>query len=232
MQNKPYKVPLHIRFNRVIMRPIFQALYGLMGRIRIQGRANIPLGTPYIAAINHVSIFDPPFMLSFWPEFLEIIGAAEVFKKSGQGIILSLYGTILVYHGEYDRALLEKTVAVLKTGRPLAIFPEGGRSHVTAMQRAMPGIGFILEKTQVPVVPVGIAGTTGDFWQRAKRGEKPLIEMNIGRPIHFETSAFSSGALRKTARQSVADTIMQHIAGLLPEEYHGAYAGKAISRGG
>lgn len=210
------------------MRPVFRMLYKTLGRIKITGEHHVPVGKPYVIAANHVSIFDPPFAVSFWQETPEVIGASTVFQKQGQGLLLSMYGVIPVYHGEYDRALLEKTITILKAGLPLYIAPEGGRSHVKAMQRAMPGIGYIIDQVQVPVIPVGIVGTTGDFWQRATHGERPQVEMNIGKPIQLPPNT-EKGAARREMRQHNADLVMRHIAGLLPEEYHGVYAGQAIT---
>ncbi len=225
---KPYRVPFHIQFNRIYLRFGIRTLFKIMGRVKVVGRENVPLGKPYVIAINHISIFDPPLTVSFWPEEPEVIGAADVFEKKGQGTILSLYGVIPVHRGDYDRALLEKILAIIKSGRPLVIAPEGGRSHEPAMRRAMPGVGYIIEHTQVPVIPVGLVGTLDDFWQRAKHGEKPLLEMRIGKPIIFPPIT-QKGAERREARQHNADLVMRHIAGLLPEEYHGVYAGQAIS---
>lgn len=225
---KPYRVPFHIQFNRIYLRFGIRTLFKIMGRVKVVGQENVPLGKPYVIAINHISIFDPPLTVSFWPEEPEVIGAADVFEKKGQGTILSLYGVIPVHRGDYDRALLEKILAIIKSGRPLVIAPEGGRSHEPAMRRAMPGVGYIIEHTQVPVIPVGLVGTLDDFWQRAKRGEKPLLEMRIGKPIIFPPIT-QKGAERREARQYNADLVMRHIAGLLPEEYHGVYAGQAIS---
>lgn len=225
---KPYRVPFHIQFNRIYLRFGIRTLFKIMGRVKVVGQENVPLGKPYVIAINHISIFDPPLTVSFWPEEPEVIGAADVFEKKGQGTILSLYGVIPVHRGDYDRALLEKILAIIKSGRPLVIAPEGGRSHEPAMRRAMPGVGYIIEHTQVPVIPVGLVGTLDDFWQRAKRGEKPLLEMRIGKPIIFPPIT-QKGAERREARQHNADLVMRHIAGLLPEEYHGVYAGQAIS---
>ena len=225
---KPYHVPFHIQINRSFLRPAIRTLFHILGRVKVSGRENIPFGKPYVIAMNHISIFDPPLVITFWPEQPEVIGAADVFEKKGQGALLSMYGVIPVHRGDYDRILLEKVLAILKAGRPLAIAPEGGRSHEPAMRRAMPGIGYIVEHAQVPVVPVGLVGTTDDFWQRAKRGEKPNLEMRIGKPIHFP-AMIQKGAQRRAARQHNADLVMRHIAGLLPEEYHGVYAGQAIS---
>jgi len=225
---KPYHVPFHIQINRSFLRPAIRTLFHILGRVKVFGRENIPFGKPYVIAMNHISIFDPPLAVTFWPEQPEVIGAADVFEKKGQGPLLSMYGVIPVHRGDYDRILLEKVLAILKAGRPLLIAPEGGRSHEPAMRRAMPGIGYIVEHAQVPVVPVGLVGTTDDFWQRAKRGEKPDLEMRIGNPIHFP-AMIQKGAQRREARQYNADLVMRYIAGLLPEDYHGVYAGQAIS---
>jgi len=177
--------------------------------------------------MNHVSIFDPPFVGAFWPEELEIIGAADVFDKPGQGPVLKAYGVIPVHRGDYDRVLLNKIIHIIKSGFPLLIAPEGGRSHVPAMQRAKSGVAYIIEQTNVPVVPTALVGTTGDFWQRAKRGDRPNLEMRIGKPITLPTIT-SKGNERHAARQHNADLVMRHLAGLLPEEYRGVYAESTI----
>ena len=226
---KPHHIPTRIKLNRLIMLPIFRLIYRTLGRVKVTGQENVPLGKPYIIAMNHISIFDPPLVTSFWPEAPEVIGAADVFEKKGQGRILSMYGVIPVHRGSYDRALFEKIFSVLEAGHPLVIAPEGGRSHVPAMRRAMPGIGYIVEHTNLPVIPVGLVGTTDDFWQQARRGLRPQLEMRIGKPIIFPAGA-ETGATRKEARQKNADFVMRVIAGLLPEEYHGVYAGQAIIR--
>jgi len=192
------------------------------------GKENIPYGKPYVVAMNHISIFDPPLIGSFWPEHLEIVGASDVFEKPVQGQVLKIYGVIPVHRGEYDRALMKRVIAAINSGYSLLIAPEGGRSHVTAMRRAQPGVAYIVEKTNVPVVPVGILGTTDDFWQRAKRGERPQLEMRIGKPIVLPLLT-EKGVARREARQRNADLVMQHIAGLLPQEYRGVYADSAIN---
>ncbi len=108
--------------------------------------------------------------------------------------------------------------------------PEGGRSHNLGMRQALPGVAYIAEKAQVPVVPVGIAGTTDDFLKRALRGQRPTIEMRIGRPFTLPPIT-GRGKDRRLERQQHADRIMQEIAALLPEAYHGIY-GKPPAQAG
>ena len=222
-----YHVPLKFRISRPILKVIFRGIFRMLGRVTITGKEHIPYGKRYVVAMNHVSIFDPPLIAAFWPEQLEIIGAADVFEKPGQGQILRAYGVMPVHRGEYDRALFTRIISVINAGYPLLIAPEGGRSHVTAMRRAMPGIAYIIEQTRVPVVPVGLVGTTEDFWQRARRGQRPALEIRIGKPITLP-EIIARGAERHEARQQNADLVMRHLAGLLPEEYRGVYAESAI----
>jgi 1-acyl-sn-glycerol-3-phosphate acyltransferase len=79
----------------------------------------------------------------------------------------------------------------------------------------------------VPVVPVGIVGTTEDYWQRATRGQRPALEIRIGKPIILPEIT-TKGADKHEARQQNADLVMRYLAGLLPEEYRGVYAESAI----
>jgi 1-acyl-sn-glycerol-3-phosphate acyltransferase len=103
------------------------------------------------------------------------------------------------------------------------IMPEGGRSHRPGMRRAEPGAAYIVEKTGVPVVPVGVVGTTDDFLSRALRGRRPHAQMIIGKSFHLP-DVEGRGEERRLARQRNADLIMSHIAALLPPEYRGVYA--------
>jgi len=222
-----YNVPFRYRLSRPVLKSVFRLIFHVLGRVKVIGKGNILYGKPYVVAMNHISIFDPPLIGSFWPEMLEIIGASDVFVKPGQGEILRLYGVIPVHRGEYDRALMQKVISIINSGYPLLIAPEGGRSHVTAMRRAFPGIAYIIEETRVPVIPTGLVGTTDDFWQRARRGEKPNLELRIGQPFSLPPIT-EKGAARREARQRNADLVMQHVAGLLPEEYRGVYADSAI----
>lgn len=222
-----YRVPFRFRTSRPILKVVFRLIFRLLGRVTISGKENIPTGKPYVVAMNHVSIYDPPLVAAFWPEQLEIIGASDVFQKPGQGQILKAYGVIPVHRGDYDRVLFTKIISVIRAGYPLLIAPEGGRSHVPGMKRAMPGISYIIEQTHVPIVPVGIVGTTEDFWQRARRGERPPLALHIGKPILLP-EIIAKGTEKHELRQQNADLVMRYLAGLLPEEYRGVYAGSAI----
>lgn len=222
LTTKEYRIPLGLRLRRPIAKTIIRWLFKLGGRVRVSGLENVPLGTPYVVAINHVSIFDPPLVLALWPEMLEAVGASNVFDKPLQGDLLRVYGVIPVHRGEYDRVLIDTMLAILHSGRPLMIAPEGTRSHAPGMQRAKAGVGYILDEARVPVVPVGLVSTTKDFLKRALGFQRPKLEMRVGKPFTLPPIE-GAGAERRAARQHNADLVMQHISALLPPEYRGVY---------
>jgi len=218
-----YQPPLHARIIRPVIRALFRAIFHLISRVKVSGVENVPKDGAYIIAINHVSLFEAPFVTAFWPTSFEIAGAADVWDRPGQGLLARLYGGIPIHRGQYDRNMLEITLSVLHSGRPLLLAPEGGRSHKLGMRRAKPGIAYLMGKAQVPVVPVGIVGSTDDFLARALRAERPDIEMTIGRPLHLPPVT-GRGKARRETRQKNADMVMAQIAALLPLEYRGVYA--------
>jgi 1-acyl-sn-glycerol-3-phosphate acyltransferase len=224
-----YTVPFHTLLLRRLMRPLFRGIFHLLSQVVITGRENVPKNGAYLIAINHVSLYEAPFMLAFWPEQPpEAAGAVDIWSRPGQAALARLYGGIPVHRGLVDRRLIDTMVAVLRSGRPLLIAPEGGRSHRPGMRRALPGLAHVIDQVSVPVVPVGVVGTTGDFLKRALRGERPKLEMRIGKPVCLPPIS-GKGEERRAARQRNVDLVMAHIAALLPAEYQGVYADAALS---
>lgn len=221
----PYPVPLHNRVMRRFFRTGFRLLFHLLSPVKITGREHVPPRGGYLIAINHVSTYDPPFAIAFWPVAPEAVGAVEIWSRPGQSQLARLYGVIQVHRREYDRSLLETMLAALQAGRPLVIAPEGGRSHQPGLRQGMPGIAYIAEKAGVPVIPVGIIGTTRDYFQRARQGLRPPLEMRIGEPLRLPPLP-AQGAERRAALQKNTDLVMVRLAALLPEEYRGIYAGR------
>ncbi len=223
-----YTVPPANRFFRWVMRPAFRLVFRLLGNVNMLGRENIPPDGADRITINHVSTYEPPLIMAFWPTCPEGAGAIEIWNRPGQAILVRLFHGIPVHRGEFDRRALESMMSALESGHPLLIAPEGGRTHDPGMRRALPGVAYIVEKTGVPVVPVGIIGATDDYLQRALHLQRPRLEMRIGLPFHLP-AVVGKGADRRRALQANADQIMEAIAALMPAEYHGIYQGQGAA---
>ena len=218
-----YKVSSFTRFKRWMLRTTFRPIFHILCDINIVGKENIPTDGAYIIAHNHISLFEPPFILTFWPIPAEAIGGADVFDRPGQKIMIRAYGGIPVHRGQYDRKVIDIMLELLVQGKPLMIAPEGGRSGTPGLRRAFPGVAYLMDQAKVPVLPVGIVGSTSDLLKRAFRAQRPLLEMRIGKTFRLPPIT-GKGKTRRQSRQTNADLVMQHIADLLPEDYHGVYS--------
>ena len=218
-----YQPPWYVGILRPPVRALFRGIFRIISQVQITGVDNVPGDGAYLIAINHISLFEAPFVAAFWPSAPEIAGAAAVWDRPGQSLLARMYGGIPIHRGQFDRRMIDLTVSVLRSGRPLIMAPEGGRSHTPGMRRAKPGVAYLVDKTDVPVVPAGFVGSNDDFLERALRGERPAIAMHIGAPLCLPPVS-GKGRARRTALQDNADRVMKEIAALLPPDYRGVYA--------
>ncbi|MBW8009753.1 MAG: 1-acyl-sn-glycerol-3-phosphate acyltransferase [Chloroflexi bacterium] len=218
-----FHVSFWLKIRRWLLRTTFRPVFRILCHIEITGLENIPSEGAYIIAYNHVSLFEPPFILAFWPSAPEALSGADVFFRPGQSFMVRAYGAIPVKRDQYDRIVIDKMMALLQAGRPLVLSPEGGRSHKPGLRQALPGVAFLMDQAKVPVLPVGIVGGTNDMLSKGLRGEKPHLELRIG-PSFILPPIEGKGETRRQARQRNADLVMLHIASLLPKDYHGMYS--------
>lgn len=227
VSDAPYRVPFSTQVIRACLRGFFRALFHVLSPITITGREHVPARGPYLVAINHVSTYDPPFALAFWPRPLEALGAVEIWSRPGQSTLARLYGGIQVHRGAYDRQMINTALAALQAGYPLLIAPEGGRTRQPGLRQALPGIAYLLDKAAeqapIPVIPAGIVGTLDDYLQHALHARRPPLQMNIGAPLILPPIP-PRNPERRQALQENTDLIMSHLAALLPPHYRGVYA--------
>ena len=204
---------------------LIRLLFRIISEVHISGIGHIPKGGTYIIVINHISIIEPPFVIAFWPIAPEAVGAKEIWERKGQSSLVKFYGGIQVRRGEFDRQLIEKMIAVVQAGHPLLIAPEGGRSHTPGMRRGYPGAAYLADRSNVPVLPVGVIGSTEDFLNRAFRFKRPVLEMKIGELMSLPRIQ-GKGEQRREELQANTDSIMYQLAELLPPSYQGVYANR------
>ena len=218
-----YSLQWYQSFFRFLGRPLFSLIFHALGPIQVRGREHIPARGAYLVVFNHVSLYDAPLLVAIWPRALEALGAKEIWSRPGQNMLVAMYGAIPVSRGEVDRESIHAVLSALRSGRPVIMAPEGGRSHGRGMAQGKSGVILFVEATGVPIVPVGITGTQDDYYQRGSRGQRPQVTVNIGEVFRLPKSLDDHGASPREVRQRKVDYIMHRIAALLPEEYQGYY---------
>jgi long-chain acyl-CoA synthetase len=141
---------------RLIMRWAFQ--------LRVEGLERLPQREPILFCPNHVSYLDP-FALgaalprerlrhTCWGGWTGVAFTARLRRRFSRAArIIPI---------DPDRAVMSGLAMggfTLERGLNLVWFPEGARSADGKLQRFLRGVGALVEKHPVPIVPVYIAGS-------------------------------------------------------------------------
>ncbi len=185
-------------------------------RFRAYGVANIPKTGGCILAANHASYLDPPIVsASFRSRVIHFMARDTLFKPGFPRWILTNVGCVQIDRTKGDVAALRRGLQVLKDGKVLGVFPEGTRSLDGQLQKAKGGIGFLIAKAKVPVVPIYVDGTFHAMSKRAKWVKPVKVRIFIGEPIMpDEVAAQGKG---REAYESIAALVMSRIAALRPK---------------
>jgi 1-acyl-sn-glycerol-3-phosphate acyltransferase len=143
--------------------------YDMFFRGDVRGTENLPKTGPFLIAGNHASHLDPPMIGVHVPRQMSFFARKTLWNGRVASWWLDGVGTIPVDRdGGQDVGALKRVLRALAAGRVMILFPEGTRSPDGHLQPAKPGVGFIVCKTQVPVVPARIFGSFEAFGKGAK----------------------------------------------------------------
>ena len=180
---------------------MFRFQFKLMGW-EIQDVENMPAEGPVILAINHQSIWDPLVAASSLPRRVSFMAKEELFSIPILGKIFSKLGAFPVKRGQGDMNAIRQSLAILKEGRVLGLFPEGTRSKDGEIQKGLPGMVLLMERSKASVVPVKVFGTR----KLLTRGWGNIAVV-VGKPMTTEMLKAPEGV--ENRREWIADRIMQ-----------------------
>lgn len=174
----------------------------LLWRLRVRGTENVPMNGGLIVAANHISYFDPPALGCALPRQLTYMAKSELFRIPLFGPFIAALGAYPIERGRGDIGAIKRSVALLREGHAVAMFPEGTRNF-EGKTGAQNGAALLASLAGVPIVPAYIAGT--DAVARLAR-----ITVTFGAPLVVERS-------QKASRDDLAkitDEVMGRIRGL------------------
>jgi 1-acyl-sn-glycerol-3-phosphate acyltransferase len=151
--------------------------------VTVIGRENLLPAAVY--ASNHTSFMDTPLVFSSLPFQFRILAKQSLWKWPFIGWHLNRSGQIPVDEetGTGAVAGLNRAIRALKTGMPLFIFPEGGRTRDGRMQPFMKGPAYIAIRARVPLVPMALVGTYELLPIHTRHFRPRPVKLVIGKPI-------------------------------------------------
>lgn len=199
------------------IKPVERTLVFLFCRYHVVGRENIPAEPPYVVTSNHMSYWEVPLLHYPFPD--NTVGmAARKYRKPVWRPIFAMYPLIWVTQFSADRGALRSAVKVLENGRSIAIAPEGTRSKTGALIQGTSGAAFLANRANVPILPAVAWGQ-----EMIGRRLRPKVTVRIGKPYRLP-----EGRAKGDQLEAYAERIMCAMAALMPEKYHGVYAGNPL----
>ena len=174
-----------------IVYAIFAGLIGIVFNVRVVGRENEPDRGGFMVCANHTSATDPVVLCyAFRKHQVRFMAKKELFKVPIVNWLVSLMGAFPVDRGGGDVGAIKKSVAILKDGQSMGIFPQGHRypgvdPRTTETKN---GAALICTRAEADIVPAYIV---------RKNNTHKLVRKTwviIGEPIPFSELGYDRDA--------------------------------------
>ncbi len=173
----------YLSFLYLVVIPVAKLMYN----IKVEGRENVPAGSHYIYASNHVSYLDPPLLTyATGGRFIAYMAKQELFDAPNLVLrtLVRWLGAFAVNRDKPEIATFKTVKAIFNTKDwALGIFPQGGiRKDTNKIENIHKGFVLFAKKFKADIVPVAICGYDG----YAKRLFEKHLTMKVGKPISYE----------------------------------------------
>jgi 1-acyl-sn-glycerol-3-phosphate acyltransferase len=140
---------------------------------------------PRVYAVTHASALDIPILYVYLPFQFRIIFKSELLAYPFIGWHLKRSGQVCINQQNPAASIgaIKSALRSLRSGMPLVIFPEGGRTRDGQIQPFLPGAFFLAIKAQADIVPIALVGTFDLLPMNTYHIKCQPLEMRVGEPI-------------------------------------------------
>lgn len=158
----------------------------------------------YVA--NHLSYSDTPVIFGILPFQFRIVARHDLFKLPFVGWHLTRSGQVPVNVSNPRASIssLSGAIKTLKSGMPVFIFPEGGRTETGHPESFLNGPAFMAIRAGVPIIPMALIGTHELLPIHTAQFHPVPVTLAVGEPI--ETTTYSTRQAEELTER-VRDTI-------------------------
>ena len=140
---------------------------------------------PRVYAVTHASALDIPILYVYLPFQFRIIFKSELLGYPFIGWHLQRSGQVCINQQNPAASIgaIKSALRSLRSGMPLVIFPEGGRTRDGKIQPFLPGAFFLAIKAQADIVPIALVDTFDLLPMNTYHIKCQPLEMRVGEPI-------------------------------------------------
>lgn len=173
-------------FARVVVKYFFLPFHP----IEIVGAENLPAEGPVIICSNHTSNLDPFFISYTYKRDIRYMAKKELFMRGPVGYVVRSLKAIPVDRGSNDMSAIRTSLAALKDGDVLGIFPEGHRFRDGKMHEFQNGVSLLVTRSKAPVVPYRLITDYKLFHK---------VRVVIGKPFTYQLTPGLNGSEQLSA---------------------------------
>ena len=157
----------------------------ILSPVTVTGMEKVNGSRPRVYAVTHASALDIPILYVNLPFQFRIIFKSELLSYPIVGWHLKRSGQVCI--NQQNPALsigaIKSALKSLRSGMPLVIFPEGGRSPSGEILPFLPGAFFLAIKAQADIIPIALVGTFDLLPMNTYHIKSRPLEMRVGQPI-------------------------------------------------
>lgn len=176
----------------------------------VTGTENLPSDTPHIIVANHSSYLDTLFLLAALPRHCDCLVKAELRRNLFARVFLATIGAQFIdrFNPAASVEGANQVVALARGEHSYIIFPEGTFTRAPGVMPFHLGAFKAAVETQLPIVPVVIAGARSMLRDGQWRPRRGPIRVDIGGPIAPVVSGdpFNAAARLRNAAQEYITT--------------------------
>jgi 1-acyl-sn-glycerol-3-phosphate acyltransferase len=170
-------------------------------------------GRVAVYAANHLSYSDTPVLFGILPFQFRIVARHDLFTLPFIGWHLTRSGQVPVNvtNPRASISSLGSAVKTLKSGMPLFIFPEGGRSETGHPDAFLNGPAFMAIRAGVPIIPMALIGTHELLPIHTSEFHPVPVTLAVGEPISTTGYAIRQAEeLTERVRDTISRLYYEH----------------------
>ena len=127
--------------------------FKIVYQVKIEGLENIPKDEALIFCGNHRSYIDPPLMVATGKRDMKFLAKQELYNNKFLAFLGWVFEAIPVKRDEKDVTAIKTSLKDLKSGKCIALFPEGTRNGLEKGEKVKDGVAFFAVRSGAKVVP-------------------------------------------------------------------------------
>ena len=187
-------------FLQVVCQGVFPAGFLL----RMFGREHLPAEGGVLLLSNHQSFLDPILVALALPRHVRYLARESLFRTPGFRWLIKSLGAVPIRRGGMGAGGIRQSLAVLRAGEVLLVFPEGTRTRDGRIGAMRAGLGLLAKRAVVPVVPVAIHGAFEAWPRSAKVFRFSPVRVGLAKPV-------APGELAGLETREVAEAVRERV---------------------